>query len=91
MQVHILFISILIGIFLQTNCILLANYKIFREWKVLKTLATYTTPTVLSFNIITLGATFGGDVGMGIGIAIAILNTCLTYLLLVHFDDIDKK
>lgn len=84
MQAHILFISVLIGIFLQTNCILLANYKIFGNLQILKTLATYTTPTVLSFNIITLGATFGGDVGMGIGIAIAIANT---FLLLVHFDE----
>ena len=84
MQAHILFISVLIGIFLQTNCILLANYKIFGKLQILKTLATYTTPTVLSFNIITLGATFGGDVGMGIGIAIAIANT---FLLLVHFDE----
>lgn len=87
MQVHILFISVLIGIFLQTNCILLANYKIFGELQILKTLATYTTPTVLSFNIIILGAIFGGYVGMGIGIAIAIANTFLTYLLLVHFDE----
>lgn len=87
MQVHVLFISILIGIFLQTICILLANYKIFRKWQVLKTLETYTTPTVLSFNIIALGATFGGNVGMGIGIAIAILNTFLTYLFLVNFDE----
>lgn len=86
MQAHVIFISLLIGVFLQTICILMVNYTKFRKFQLLKTLAAYTTPTILTTNIITLGITFNGNAGLIVGICLSIANTFLTYLLLVHFD-----
>lgn len=86
MQAHVIFISSLIGVFLQTICILMVNYTKFRKLQLLKTLIAYTTPTILTTNIITLGTAFNGYVGFIVGIVISIANTFLTYVVLVHFD-----
>jgi hypothetical protein len=87
MQAHVIFISILIGVFLQTICILMVNYTKFRKCQLLKTLVAYTTPTILTTNIITLGITFNGIAGLIVGICLSIATTFLIYLLLVHFDE----
>lgn len=84
MHADVIFHSFLIGMFLQTICILLVNYTKLKKWNVLSTLIIYTTPIIITVGIVSIGTILWNTPGFFISTLICVLSTCLNYFICIN-------